>query len=1049
MQTRFLHFLHGAFFLVTAVAGVAAEDSLVQYNRDVRPILADRCFRCHGPDGAAREAELSLDRRADAIADRDGQRAIEPGMPTTSALMRRITSADPDVRMPPPESGAELSDHDVEVLRRWIADGATYDQHWSFVAPVRPVPPETTDPAWAENAIDRFVIARLKREGMVPSPEATPATLIRRVSLDLTGLPPTLPEVDAFEREWDIGADVAYRRVVDRLLTSPRYGERMATAWLDAARYADTNGYFTDENRSMWPWRDWVIRAFNDNMPFDQFTIEQLAGDMLPDASTDQQIASGFNRNHMVNNETGIIEEEYRVEYVADRVDTTATVWLGLTIGCDRCHDHKYDPVTQKDFYRLFSVFNNVPEKGLSGSQGNSAPYLKVLLDSQRMALNDFHRKVSKAEASFAAVRSQIDQAQAQWESTAHETVPTAPDRGLVGHFSFDDDDPIASRIGPVEIAAGVSGNAASFSGDAHISVQDVGNFDRDHAFSFGGWVQPSGAGCVVSKMDDANGMQGYDLSLRKGKAIVNLVHRWNQNAIRVASIEAVPFGQWRHLFVTYNGSGKAAGIRIYVDGKQQAVEVSDDNLTGSIRNSEPLRLARRQSSASYSGLMDNVRIYDRGLSPDEVKDLVFDQFVRGIIAIPPTKRNDVQQRTLRDWFVENLADENLARTATRLHELKSREQQMLKNVPTTMVMQESEKPRPTFVLVRGEYDQHGEQVTPGVPEFLDDRSRSADGKQKAEVRNRLQFAEWLVDRSNPLTARVTVNRLWQQVFGVGLVTTVDNFGIQGEWPSHPDLLDWLAVELIESGWDIKHLLRTIVTSKTYRQTARCSTQLLLADRENRLLARGPRFRMNAEMIRDNALAIGGLLTHRIGGASVKPYQPAGLWSEVTYDGNAVYTQATGESLYRRSLYTFWKRQVPPPNMVVFDAPTRETCSVQRSRTNTPLQALVLMNDPTFVEAARKLAEQTMLKPGRMEEDRIALAFRAATARRPTGEESRVLLQIYRQQREVLRSDPASATKLLDVGASTRDETLNQIEHAAWTTVASVILCLDETITKP
>ncbi len=1037
--------------LCATVGETPAQD--VQYNRDVRPILADKCFRCHGPDAAARESELRLDDRTNATGDRGGHRAIDPGETASSELIRRITSTDLDERMPPLDSGSTLSADEIEILRQWITDGAEYQSHWSFVPPRRASLPSVNDEAWVINPIDRFVLASLECRGQEPSAAADNATWIRRVTLDLTGLPPTLNEIDAFERDAIDDPAAAYQTLIDRLLASPRYGERMASGWLDAARYADTNGYFTDNDRTMWPWRDWVINAFNSNMPFDRFTIEQLAGDLLPNATIDQQIATGFNRNHMVNNETGIIEEEFRVEYVVDRVDTTATVWMGLTVGCARCHDHKYDPISQEDFYRFFSFFNNVPERGLSGSSGNAAPLLKVPTPEQQNRLNELPGKIAAAQQKYAAIAKDLDDAQAAWEQTAVSRLPTAVMAGLVAHFPLDSEIPAESKVGSVRIVDGMIGSAATFDGDACIRIADGPDFDHTDAFSFGVWIQPEAAGCVLSKMDDARDMRGYDVTLRKGKAIVNLVHRWNRDAIRISTASSLSMRQWQHLMVCYDGSANAAGVNVYLDGQPQPVEVAQDTLMGTIRNQQPLRVGRRQASASYKGLVDDVRFYDRQLSAAEVHRLASRQMVRGIVTKPPEHRSDAQQRKLRTWFLQHHADKRFVNATTELERLRSEQTRLLKNVATTMVMQEADKPRPAFLLLRGEYDRHGEEVSAGLPEFLAPiQIRSLpvrdDGGGKNRSANRLDLAKWLAEPSHPLTARVTVNRLWQKLFGIGIVRTVDDFGTQGEWPSHPELLDWLAIEFVDSGWDMKHLLRVIVSSATYRQSSNCSAQLYALDPDNRLLARGSRFRMNAEMLRDNALAISGLLVEKRGGPSVKPYQPAGLWREVTYDSDRTYQPDGGDALYRRSLYTFWKRQSPPPNMRVFDAPTRETCSVQRSRTNTPLQALALMNDPTFVEASRQLAELIMTQPADDPSKRIVVAFRRATARRPTAGEVNVLLDVFRVQKKVFAENQPEAIKLLSVGDSARNAAFNVAEHAAWTTVASMILCLDETITR-
>ena len=1018
----------------------------IQYNRDVRPILADKCFHCHGPDAAARQADLRLDERAVATADRDGHQAIAPGKPMSSELIRRVLSKDDDQRMPPPESGAALTAQEIDILRRWIQSGAEYQTHWSFIPPKRPALPDVDDPSWPKNAIDHFVLARLDQEQRKPSTEADSAMLIRRVSLDLTGLPPTVEEVIAFEKAFRHDPAAAYSNLIDRLLQSPRYGEHMVVGWLDAARYADTNGYFTDNDRTMWPWRDWVINAFNKNMPFDQFTIEQLAGDLLPNSTIDQKIATGFNRNHMVNNETGIIEEEFRVEYVVDRADATATVWMGLTVGCARCHYHKYDPISQKDFYRFFAFFNNVPERGLSGTGGNSIPTLKVPAKELDLRLDKIRREVAFAEREFAAVERQLDAEQAAWEGTAIDGLSRDNTAGLVSHLSLDTAFASAATTGSVGVAEGLLGNAAKFNGDGCVSFSNVGDFDCDDAFSVGAWVQAESAGCVISKMDDANEMRGFDITLRKGKAIVNLVHGWNRNAIRVATKSSIPTRQWQHLMMAYDGSGTAKGVTIYVDGVAQMVEIIHDSLTGTIRNAEPFRIGRRQASASLNGLVDDVRIYDRRLSDAEVSELVSSQLIRGVLSKPASKRSESLKQKLRAWFISHRADRRAAELSATLARLRNEATSLAKSVPTTMVMQDSKKPRQAFVLLRGEYDQPGEKVTAGFPGFTPDVVGSKAGD--VQTLNRLDLAKWLVDPSHPLTARVTVNRLWQRLFGVGIVKTVDDFGTQGEWPSHPELLDWLAVELVESGWDIQHVLKLIVTSATYRQSSNAASESFASDPENRLLARGPRFRMRAEMLRDNALTISGLLVEKIGGPSVKPYQPAGLWKAVTYDGDSEYLPDKGDSLYRRSLYTFWKRQSPPPNMLVFDAPTRETCTAQRSQTNTPLQALALMNDPTFIEASLKIAERMMALSADNESGRVAFAFRASTARRPAKDEVQILLDVFEAQKVAFTEKPNDARKLLAVGESKQDESLREADLAAWTTVASIILTLDETVTK-
>ena len=767
--------------LITAAAG-SCWGNPVDFNRDILPILSKACYHCHGPDARQRKANLRLDAPHDAQADRGGYAVIVPGQFSASRLYQRILATDPSLRMPPPDSGRTLDNQQITLLRRWIEQGAKYAPWWSLVAPARRPPPTDIEPnGWTRNPIDAYVLFRLRQEKMQPSTVAERTTLIRRVSLDLTGLPPTLREVNNFLED---DSPQAYDRLIDRLLASARYGEQMAVAWLDAARYADTNGFEVDNGRDMWLWRDWVIRALNHNMPFDQFTIEQLAGDLLPQATFDQKIATGFNRNHRINNEGGIISEEFRVEYVVDRLDTTATVWMGLTVACARCHDHKYDPISQQEFYELFSFFNNVPEKGKDGGYGNARPLVSPVLEVQQ-----------------------------QLEQLDHQ------------------------------------------------------------------------------------------------------------------------------------------------------------------------------------------------------------------LAVARQKPSDEQAEAIK--------------------ELLQKQEALVKNVPTSMVMQELVQPRNAYVLIRGEYAQHGEPVTPNVPRSLPPFAGSLP-------RNRLGLARWLMDASHPLTARVTMNRSWQHFFGAGIVRTAEDFGTQGQLPTHPQLLDWLACEF-QRDWNVKRLQRFIVGSATYRQSSKLTPPLLKRDPQNRLLARGPRFRLSAETIRDQALAVSGLLRQRIGGPSVKPYQPSGLWQEVAYGGDYTaqkYEQDHGASLYRRSLYTFWKRAVPPPSLATFDAPSRETCMVSRARTNTPLQALVLLNDPTYVEAARVLAQHVLRQGGDSPRERISYAFRRATSRLPSDYERTLIANGLAQYMEEYEADHEAAVQLIDTGDSVIDDQLNQVELAAYTMICSLILNLDECIVK-
>ncbi|MEC7502202.1 MAG: PSD1 and planctomycete cytochrome C domain-containing protein [Planctomycetota bacterium] len=827
--------------------GIAGEET-VDFSQRIRPILSDACYQCHGPDEKERQAGLRIDQRESLLASRDTRPAIVPGNHSESEIFHRITSNDPEMRMPPPDAVRQLTAEEIELLKAWIDQGADWEKLWSL-QPVRAVePPSVQQQEWPRSTLDRFVLANLERQGLTPSEEASRETLIRRVTLDLTGLPPTLAEIDAFIADT---SEDAYEKVVERLLASPHYGERMAVDWLDAARFADTHGYHVDSQREMWRWRDWVIDAFNRNMPFDQFTVEQLAGDLLPEPTESNRIASGFNRNHGINFEGGAFAEEFRVEYVVDRVHTTATIFMGLTLKCARCHDHKFDPLSQKDYYRFFAFFNSVPERGIDGAIGNAVPLMRFPSGKQRRALEALNTSLTARQREVEAYRKQSDKKVAAWAQKRKTEVADA---------------------------------------------------------------------------------------------------------------------------VNENG------------------------------NSDP---------------------------------------IDAIIKLEATERTDAQEKELIEAFLAQ--DKTYQDLKSAAKQAERKRDNFENKIPSTMVMRDSEKMRGTYLLNRGLYDQPGEQVTAGVPAIFPQLPQNAVG-------NRLSLARWLVSGSHPLTARVTVNRFWQSLFGNGIVKTSENFGTQGSLPSHAALLDWLADRFVRSGWDVKDLMRLLVTSATYRQNSKITEESFQRDPENRLLARGPRLRLQAEMIRDASLAASGLLVRSVGGASVRPYQPEGLWEEVAFGiktyGAQEYEQDHGDALYRRSMYTFWKRSCPPPSMVTFDAPDRETCTVRRERTNTPLQALVLLNDPTYVETARGLAERTMHEGGNSNNERITYAFRIVTGRRPTAAESAILLEEFNQRFAAFKIDPQTATQLLSVGDSEADSDLPTEELAAWTMVARLLFNLDEAITK-
>ena len=1014
----------------------------VEFNRDIRPILSDACFHCHGPDNARRKADLRLDTEAGAFAALSDTKVITPGHLDKSELYQRLIAPEARRLMPPAKSGRKLTAEQIDLVKRWIEQGAKWQAHWSFIPPARPAVPAVKAGAWPRNPIDAFILARLEKEGLTPAVEADRATLIRRVTLDLTGLPPTLPELDAALQD---PSPQWYERLVDRLLASPRYGEHFALRWLDAARYADTNGYQSDGERTMWRWRDWVIDAFNRNLPFDRFTLEQLAGDLLPNATLEQKIATGFNRNHRGNAEGGIIPEEYAVEYVADRVETTATVWLGLTLGCARCHDHKYDPVLQKEFYQLFAFFNNVPERGKAVKYGNSPPLVLSPTPDQQAQLTTLEAKLAAAERAYAALAPAVAQAErvAEKELPVQTTsVHWAPTRHLAHVLPLDRQPPESFHDGAPAYAPGRLEQAVVFDGKRYLDAGDVGRFGFLDKFTISAWIQPHGAkgGPIVTRMTDAARADGYAVRLEGGRIHVHLVKRWLDDAVRVHTEETIRPDAWQHVLVTYDGTRLASGVRIYLDGKPAKVIVDLDDLNQSFETRQPLRIGAG-GAGRFHGLIDEVRIYRAALDGDDAHALASTDDLRAVAKRSPEQRTSGQAALLRGYVLDQRLPADVQRARQTLLGLREERERFVEQLPTTMVMEEMSAPRPTHVLLRGEYDKHGTKVGPGVPAVLPPLAAGAR-------LNRLDLARWLTRPDHPLTARVAVNRWWQHYFGVGLVKTVDDFGAQGEWPSHPELLDWLATEFTRTGWDVKAFQRLIVTSAAYRQSSRLTKALLERDPENRLLARGPRFRLSAEAVRDQALALSGALVERTGGPSVKPYQPAGLWKDLVESAAGDYVPDQGASLYRRSLYTFWKRTVAPPGMMTFDAAGREFCQVRQSRTNTPLQALNLMNDVTYVEAARVLAQRIMTAGGTTPEQRLTFAFRVATARAPKPTELQVLTKAHQHYLAEFQRDGAAAAKLVRSGEYPRDPKLDEAELASWTAVAGLILNLDETITK-
>jgi len=1255
------------FAAVPAAKGKPATGQPIDFNRDIRPILSDNCFACHGPDDNKRKAKLRFDLKDDAFKPaKSGDLAIVPGDPAKSKMIERITSKDEDEKMPPPKSGKKLTPQQIELLTRWIAQGAKWQSHWAFTKPERAPLPPIKDKRWPKNEIDYFVLNRLEKEGLKPSPEADKTTLIRRASFDLTGMPPTPDEVDAFLAD---KSTTAYEKVVDRLLTSPRYGENMARYWLDAARYADSHGYHIDSERSIWKWREWVVSAFNNNMPFDEFTTEQLAGDLIPNATLSQKIASGYIRNNMSTGEGGAITEEYQCKYTFDRTETTSTIWLGLTMTCCRCHTHKYDPIQHREYYQLYSFFNNLDESVMDDNKPNPSPFIQLPSSEQTNRQAWLKKTFADGQTKLDAPIPELDKAQRSWEANWHEKLASGwtvfkPDSVTSSNFVVTMTTNLVATT--TNIVAGVSpggagtntagpeaatpspGAAGEASGNNSPSGRGEGGSSKSVASAT--VLTNNATNTVVSRLtnrvdfkilDDSSVLvQGanpeqdvHEITVKLQPGIFAALRlealpddslpkkssaRAENGVFRLSEIEAEVLMHPKK-DETNNAPKKLKFTQALADSAQDKMDVAraidgkadtgwspdpsgiTEPHTALFLLAEPMkiptnselrvqlryeaskskraigrfRLAAAQNKElvqllnppkpepwnligpfkttgltagltnvyppekeidlkkSYPGVREEIKWtakpdFDDGKPHVLVQylhgvpgvyylyrtinvpvarkmelsvraDDVFELFLNGKIvatdtneapAIAPTKVTvdlakgenkfllkivnhqgesaftfkkdlddtesvpaeiatmfattskftDPQKNKLREYYRRaNSPDwKKLFEDVARWRE---EDGAIEKAIPTTMVAKEADKPRDTFILVRGEYDKKGDKVTRGVPAILPPLPPGVPT-------NRFGLAKWLVDPSHPLTARVTVNRYWQQYFGIGFVKTAEDFGVQGENPSHPALLDWLATEFIRTGWDIKNLQKLIVTSATYKQSSKFTPQLLAKDPDNRLLARGPRFRLDAEVVRDTALSLSGLLVENYGGRSVRPWQPPGLWEAVSFNNSQKYVPEKGNAEYRRAMYTYWKRQSPPPNLMLFDAPTRETCTVRRLRTNTPLQALALLNDPQFVEAARAFAQRMLVEGGKDAKARIAYGFRLATSRKPASGEIKILLDVLNKEIADYQQDKTAADKFLGVGDFKARSDLDKSELAAWTTIASMILNLDETITK-
>lgn len=1066
-------------------AVVEAEATLperVDFNFHIKPILSDRCFACHGPDDNARKADLRLDTPEGAFAAlaESRNRAIVPGSLRRSELYHRLVSEDPDEQMPPPESNLSVTPREIALLSRWIEQGAEYKQHWAFLAPAKPAVPRVAKAGWTHNDIDPFILARLETEGLAPRQAANKETLLRRVTFDLTGLPPTLNEIDAFLA--DKSPD-AYENVVDRLLASGHYGERMAIEWLDVARYADSHGYQDDGLRTMWPWRDWVIKAFNENLPYDAFLTWQIAGDLLPNPTTEQLIATGFNRNHMQSQEGGIVEEEYRVEYVADRTHTFGKAFLGLTMECARCHDHKYDPITQKEYYSLFAFFNNNNESGVVPYVGEASPTIPLLTPETEAELTDIQAQIDALNALFDPQHTDYDAAFETWlaeQQAAPEQADLTP-MGLIGDYPLEElrppndkdvrnfDNLAAPNADgyfwgdidklPIQVD-GRFGKALKLQGESWLDMgKDRYFYDRNDAFSIGIWfniVDSSASGPLFARSGSLfNGKRGYQVELLDDRRFsASLNHVFPANSLEIQTTTPVPIDTWHHLMLTYDGSSRAAGLRLYLNGEQAETEIKVDNLSQSLLkalNHEgkltnwggggnlSIGWLGANSPTLDSVSVDAFKVFERRLTDLEVAH-VFGRTDTLQTLLVATTLTPEQSDALRDYYITT-TNADYRRTANELKTLWGEENELLTAQTSVMVMQELPQPRDTYVLDRGAYDAPTEQVSYATPEsvwqFPEDMPQ-----------NRLGLAQWLTDPQNPLTARVIVNRYWQMLFGRGLVSTPDDFGSQGALPSHPELLDWLATSFIEMDWDTKAFLKMLVMSATYQQSSMITPELLERDPDNVWLARGPSGRLNAEMIRDNALSVSGLLVDRIGGPSVRPYQPEGLWKELATRNATEYVQDTGDKLYRRSLYTIWKRTTPPPSMMSFDASERNFCTVKRQSTNTPLQALVLLNDPQYVEASRVLAQRLLTEGGNTLQQQLAYGFRLLTSRDPEPEELDLLASLYNAEKEVFSNDPQAARTLVRIGDYPMPSSLAATDVASLAVVTNTLLNFDEAVIK-
>ena len=1030
----------------------------VDFQREVRPILSDACFHCHGPDKNTRMAGLRLDTREGAFAERKSGVPIAAGKPAESLIIQRITHEQKARRMPPESSHKTLTPKQIDTLKRWVAEGAKWKEHWAFTAPVRPQPPAVISKTWAKTPIDRFILAKLEKQALTPSTPADRRTLIRRVTLDLTGLPPSPKDVEAFVADTNPNA---YENLVDRLLASDKWGEHRGRYWLDAARYADTHGLHIDNYRAMWPYRDWVIKAFNQNMPFDQFTVEQIAGDLLPNPTMDQLVATGFHRCNITTNEGGVIPEEVEAIYAKDRVDTTGTVFLGLTVGCATCHDHKFDPISQKDFYSMAAFFRNTTQNALDGNISDTPPIIVVPAEKDRGRWLQIAEEESKLKERMNKTRADSAADFAKWLDEEARPKITGPSDPADEFFALNIHDSVAAtfknRPLDTKLPEGATlgeghipnRKALGFTGKASLEFPNIDLLAADRPFTLAAWVQvPKGEDpyVVVSQTDPASKFRGLALEIVGRRPTLRISSQPNRTLnLRTGINDRLKPGSWVHLAATYDGSREPAGFSLFVNGKSTLVEGRSDqeDIKGDFRTFAPLRIANDGRKKYFDGgAIADLRVFTRALTEEEMQVVSSWPVIDNAREKATAALTAAEKEALQNYFLQREYGDYQS-VVDEYQTLQDERRAIAKRGTVTHVQHERPEQPFAHILNRGMYDQPKEKVEPAVPSALPPMPASFP-------RNRLGLAKWLVDESNPVMARVTVNRFWQEVFGTGLVKTSEDFGSQGEGPSHPELLDWLAVEFRESGWDVKKLFKQMVMSAAYRQSARVTPLKLEKDPDNRLLSRGPRFRMDAEMVRDTALAASGLLVDKIGGPSVKPYQPDGVWEAVAMlnSNTRHYRRDTDDKLYRRSLYTFWKRSAPPASMDIFNAPSRENCTVRRERTNTPLQALVMMNDTQYVEAARHLAETAITEGGDTFDARLDVITNHALARPFDAKERAVARKSYGEFMKHYDSNPADAKKLVAVGESLANVTLNATEVAALTMLANQVLNLDEVLNK-